>query len=346
MELARAAGDFLVAAAERLMPGTQPVPMRTMLDRACGGQLSMVRADGSRASGLTVTGIPFEASVTGGRGQLTPALRYVTEAGTLHADFGSRLTTQLQAIDELCGWPPNDSAAVSNTLRSFVAALFPNPAAVPTSHRFATWLGVAHHAGMPGRAAALKLYGSLTTAPETFSRLCTAFPEFAELTSVPKDNEFIRPHFAAIEMDAHGVLSHKVYLRVKFDIATPMKLVRLFGDPAWEVLSELVRCGVDPASLHRFRMSVCCASRGGAASFALHVGPRHGEDPVTLIRELAERHHGTTAALDALAEAAESVGASCRYSVVGLGASPHEGIDKLNLYCTPVWDEVAGPVLR
>ncbi|MFB7720128.1 hypothetical protein [Nocardia sp. NPDC056100] len=136
--------------ADELMPGTQPIPLRTMLNSACGGQLSMVRADGSRASGLTVTGIPFEVSMAGGRGKLTPALRCVAETGTTHADFGSRLAAQLAAIDELCGSGPNEDAAAASTLRSFVTALYPNPAAIPASHRWATWLGVVHHAADAG----------------------------------------------------------------------------------------------------------------------------------------------------------------------------------------------------
>ncbi|WP_067574959.1 hypothetical protein [Nocardia acidivorans] len=144
-----AASDFLIAAAEFLALGIGPEPIRAMLDRACDGKLNALAADGSRASGLTVTGIPFEASVSGGRGRLTAALRYVTESGTEHIDFDSRLTT-----------------------------------------------------------------------------------------------------------------------------ATPMKLVRLFGDPAWELQSELVRCGADAATLYQFPFLISCGRRGNTPTFALQLGAR------------------------------------------------------------------------
>lgn len=339
MELATAAGDFLVAAAERLRLDSSPAQIRAVLDRACGGQLSVHAADGSHASSLTATGIPFEASVTGGRGQVAPALRYVTEAGSRHADFGSRLAAQLAAIGELAGSIPNNGAAVADTLRSFVDALHPNPADVPARRRFATWLGVVHHAGAPDHVAGLKLYGTLRAVPDALPRLCAAWPEFAASITVPAHDEFIEPYFAAIEVDAHGVLGHKVYLRARYgDIATPMKLVRHFGDPAWEVLAELVRCGADAATLHQFPIVICCGRRGDASTFALHLGPHRGDDLAALVRELASRHHGSTAAIDALTLAAESTGATWRYSVVGLGCSPDDGIDKLNVYGTPRWD--------
>lgn len=339
MELATAAGDFLVAAAERLRLDSHPAQIRAMLDRACGGQLSGRAADGSRASGLTVTGIPFEASVTGGRGQLTPSLRYVTEAGSRYADFGSRLTAQLTAIEEVATPMPNGGDAVADTLRSFVAALYPDPASVPAQRHFATWLGVVHHGAAPDHAAGLKLYGSLKADPNALDRLCAVRPEFAGLLPDSVNEDFVELYGAAIDIDANGIVSPKIYLRAKYgDIATPMKLVRQFGDPAWTILSELVRCGADAAALHRFQLFVCCGRRDGTPTFALYVDPRRRGDITALVRELAAHHHGTTAAVDALVQAAEVTGATWRYSVVSLGYSPTHGIDKLNVYCVPAWD--------
>ncbi|MEU7632704.1 hypothetical protein AB0C34_22370 [Nocardia sp. NPDC049220] len=46
---------------------------------------------------------------------------------------------------------------------------------------------------------------------------------------------------------------------------------------------------------------------------------------------------GTTHAVDALAQAAESCEATWSYSAVGLGFSPDHGVDKLNVYGTPTW---------
>ncbi|WP_330179399.1 hypothetical protein OHB26_23370 [Nocardia sp. NBC_01503] len=339
MELATAAGDFLIASAERLALDTDPETIRATLHRACGGQLNPLAADGYPASRLTSTGVPFEASVTGGGGRSTPALRYVTEAGTIHADFGSRLTAQLAAIDEVAELMPNNAAPAAETLRAFVAALYPDPADLPACQRFATWLGVVHRAAAD-RPPGLKLYGSLRAAPDALPRLCAAWPEFTGLAPVTAHHEFIEPCFAAIEVDAHGALGHKVYLKARYgDIATPMKLVRHFGDPAWEVLSELVRCGADPADLHHFPIAICRGHRDGATTFALHLGRHRGRDLTPLVRELAARHHGSTAAVDALAGAAESTGATWRYSVVGLGCSSGAGIDKLNVYGTPSWDD-------
>ncbi|MFB8005991.1 hypothetical protein [Nocardia sp. NPDC056000] len=339
MEPAAAAGDFLVAAADMLGLERRPESIRAILDRVCGGQLSGRAADGFPTSTLSVTGIPFEASVTGGHGRVTPALRYVVETGTRHADFELRLGAQLAAIDALAGSMPNNAVAVTTTLRSFVTALYPNPAEVSARHGFATWLGVAHHLGGADGALGLKLYGSLLTAPGALPRLCAAFPEFAESISVPARDGFVEPYFAAIEIDKHGVRTHKIYLRARYgDIATPMKVVSHFGNPAWEVLSEVVRCGADAATLHQFPIVICCGRRGDVPIFALHLGPHRGGDLTALVHELAARHHGSTRAVDALTSAAASIGAGWRYSVVGLSCSAGDGIDKLNVYGTPIWN--------
>jgi hypothetical protein len=333
-----AAGEFLVELAERLAVACDPAPIHAMLERACGGQLDSRRSDGRRASTLTTSGIPFEASVSGGCGQLAPALRYVTETATQETEFASRVSAQLAAIPDLVAWLPNGDESVSDMLRSFVATLYPDPAEIPARHRFATWLGVVHHAAAPNRAARLKVYGNLKLVPGALHRLCELWPGFVGLVSVPDGEKLIKPVGAAIEVDALGNVNHKVYLRARpHDVGVPMKLVRYFGDAAWEVLSELVRCGVDAAELHEHDFMVCCARGTGAPEFGLYLAPRQDDELTRLVRELASRHHGTTHGVDALSRAADACGATWRYSLVGMGFSADRGIDKLNVYGIPAW---------
>ncbi|WP_327114347.1 hypothetical protein OHB12_34195 [Nocardia sp. NBC_01730] len=333
-----AAGEFLVDLAERLTLRCDPAPMHAMVGRACGGQLAARGPDGHRASMLTISGIPFEASVTGGRGKFTPAVRYITETATQETEFGSRIAAQLAALRDLVAWLPNGDKTVADMLQSFVATLYPDPAKVAARHRSATWIGVVHHAAAPHHAARLKVYGGLKIVPGALRRLCSEWPGFAGLASVPDHEKLITPVGAAIEVDARGDVNHKIYLKARYDdVAVPMKLAQYFGDPAWEVLSEFVRCGVDADELHQHDLFVCCARGAGAPGFGLSLGARQRDDLTRLVCELASRHHGTTHAVDALARAAESCGATWRYSAVGLGFSVDHGVDKLNVYGTPTW---------
>ncbi|WP_433710596.1 hypothetical protein ACQP2U_30295 [Nocardia sp. CA-084685] len=336
--MTEAAGKFLIDLAERLTLRNDAAPIRAMMERACGGQLDALRPDGRRASTLTSSGVPFEVSVTGRRGKLTPALRYVTETATQETAFSSRVAAQLAAIRDLVAWLPNGDEAVAETLRSFVATLYPDPTKVPAGHRFATWIGIVHHAAAPHHAATLKIYGDLTIAPGALDRLSSAWPGFAGLACVPDHEKLIKPAGVAIEVDLHGNVTHKIYLRARNnDVGVPMKLVRYFGDPAWEVLSELVRCGVDAAELHQNVFEISAARSTGETTFAFYWAAKRRDDLTGLVGELAARHHGTTHGVDAMARAAESFGATWRYTGVGLGFSPDYGIDKLNVYGTPTW---------
>ncbi|WP_327100854.1 hypothetical protein OIE68_19895 [Nocardia vinacea] len=333
-----AAGEFLVNLAERLTLRCDPAPIRAMMERACGGQLAALAPDGLKASTLTMSGVPFEVSVSGGRGELTPAIRYATETATQEMEFSARVTAQIAAIRDLVAWLPNGDETVADMLQSFVTTLYPDPAKVPARHRSATWIGVVHHTAAPHHAVRLKVYGGPTIVPGALDRLCSTWPEFAGLASVPDHEELIKPQGVAIEVDARGDVNHKIYLKtLPSNVAVPMKLVRYFGDPAWEVLSELVRCGVPAEELHRNNYFVCSARGAGSTGFGLTVMARRHQDLTELAYELASRHHGTTHAVDALARAAESTGATWRYSAVGLGFSPDHGIDKLNVYGTPTW---------
>lgn len=334
------AGEYLVDVAERLALGCDPASTRAMVERACGGQLDARAPDGGRASSLTLSGTPLEVSVSGGRGECTPAIRYTTENATQETRFGSRVTAQIAAIRDLVAWLPNGDETVADMLQSFVTTLYPDPAKVPALYRSATWIGIVQHTSAPHHAARLKVYGDPTIVPGALHRLCKIWPGFAELASVPDDGQFIKPAGVAIEVDAHGVVNHKIYLRARYnDVAVPMKLTRYFGDPAWEVLSELARGGVDAARFHRHDILVCCARSTDAPSFALYLGARRGTDLTGVVSELASRHHGSTHAVEALAQAAESCGASWRYAGVGLGFSADHGIDKLNVYVTPTWSD-------
>ena len=53
---------------------------------------------------------------------------------------------------------------------------------------------------------------------------------------------------------------------------------------------------------------------------------------LALVRTLAARHHGTTAAIDALADAATAAGGTWTPTVVGIGLAPGGGLGKLNVY--------------
>ncbi len=332
-------GEFLVDLAERLRIGCDPASIRAMVKRVRGGQLDARRADVHRASVLTSSCVPLEASVSGGRGQFTPVIRYVTATAVPETEFGSRVAAQLAAIRDLVAWLPYGDQAVADLLLSFVTTLYPDTMKTPMwRHRSPLWIGVVHHAAAPHDVARLKVYGGPSTGPGGLYQLCRALPGFAGLASVPDHEKLITPVGAAIEVDAHGEVNHKIYLKARYnDVGVPMKMIRHFGDPAWQVLSELVRCGVDAAELHRHSFFVCCARGRGAPDFSLHLVARRRDDFTGLAYELASRHHGTPHGVEALALAAGSAGATLRYSAVGLGFSADYGIDKLNVYGIPTW---------
>ncbi|WP_280268586.1 hypothetical protein [Nocardia wallacei] len=336
-----AAGDYLTDVVERLGPACDPALVRAGLERACGGQLVAHGPKGGRASGLTLSGIPFEVSAVGGQGRYAPVVRYLTEAATQATEFAARVDAQLAVIRDLVTSLPNGDETVAELFRSFIATLYPDPAKIPARVRFATWIGVVHDAAVPHHIARLKVYGSPTIVPGAWDRLAAGWPGFAGLTSVSEHDELFKYAVVAVEVDARGEVNHKVYLTSRDrDPAVPMKLVRHFGDPAWEALSELVRCGADPARLHDYDYFVCRSrSSDGAPSFALSVATRRIDDVTRIVDELAERHHGTTEAVDALAQAARSHGAQWRWSALGLGVSAEHGIDKLNVYGTPTWSD-------
>ncbi|MFG3520022.1 hypothetical protein ACGF5S_07145 [Nocardia nova] len=336
----RHAGDFLIDVGKRLNLGCDSSVVRRVLERACGGELPTLGPDGRRASGLTRPGIPFEVSVTGGRGRYEPAFRYVTESGTNSARFSSRLADQRAAIRELLAGFPGGVEAEGDMFDWFITSLYPESANIPASRSFGTWTGVAHHAAVPRSPARLKVYGGLFDGSRALERLRHGRPEFDGLSVIPEGERLIRASLAAVEIDVDGAVKHKVYLRAKRgDVAVPLKLIRYFGDPAWEALSELVRCGLDPARFYEHDVLICRARDAGTTTtFALNMLAHRHDDLGDLVRELAVRHHGSTEAVDALTDAANSCGASLYFSAICLGFSAEHGIDKLNVYATPTWD--------
>ncbi len=335
----RSAGDFLVEVAQVVAPDCDPEVIRTVMRIACGGRLTVHAPDGRRTSGLTLSGLPFEVSLTGGRGEYTPAVRYGTELVTHDRDIAARLTALSASIGDLAAWLPVADDSVVETVEAFLTAIYPNRLRRSVHEPPWAWLGMAHHTDLSQHVAALKVYGSPNAFPGALERLCRIWSGFEALAAVSKDESFFAPCFVAVEVDAQGEVTQKVYQRARArSAAVPMKLVRHFGDPAWEVLSELVRCGANPAELNERDFIVCSARRGERTTFTLSIASNRGEDLTDLVYELAARHHGTTDTVDAMARAAKASHAAFTFSVVGLGFSAECGIDKLNVYGTPTWN--------
>ncbi|NKY48095.1 hypothetical protein [Nocardia cerradoensis] len=338
--VAQSAGDFLVDVAERIGTGCTPESVRSVLLRACGGRLDTRTPGGRRSSGITVSGLPFEASVTGGRGRSARLLRYITETTTWEPEFAVRLEAYLAAIAELAFRLPDGNDEMIGLLHSFVTTVYPDPAAIEAGRRPAMWLGIVHHPAEPDRLAGLKVYCSPAGRVDAVEAVSRRWSGFEGLCPIPVNDDLFRNAGLAIEVDACAHLTYKLYVRARFrDVAVPMKLVRYFGDSAWETLSEFTRCGVDAAHLHDFSYFVCCTRHGDEdPSYTVSLATRRSDDINTLVRELAVRHHGGTRAIDAMDHAARACGATWRCSALALGFSPEHGIDKLNVYGTPTWE--------
>lgn len=342
---ARSAGDFLVDVAERIGTGCTPESLRSVLLHACGGRLDTRTPSGRRSSGITVAGMPFEASVTGGRGHSARLLRYITETSTWEPEFAVRLEAYLAAIAGLVSWLPDGNDEVVDLLHAFVTTVYPDPAAIERGRRPAMWLGIVHHPAEPDRLAGLKVYCSPAARADALEAVSRRWPGFEGLCPIPENDDLFRNAGLAVEVDAYARLTYKLYVRARSrDVAVPMKLVRYFGDSAWEALSEFTRCGVDAAHLHDFGYFVCCSRRADEdPSYTVSLATRRSDDINALVRELAVRHHGSTRAIDALDHAARSNSAIWRCSALALGFSPDDGIDKLNVYGTPMWETPRKP---
>jgi len=194
-----------------------------------------------------------------------------------------------------------------------------------------------HRADHPGELAGLKVYGNVGIDPAALARLGDRWPPLAALAGRVDGMPFLVPHFATVEVDAAGRLGHKLYLRTvgRANAASISVVARRFDACAADLLDELAEHGAAPV-WHRM-VFLCCESRAeGDARLSVHLPARALDlDPVAmlaLVRALAARHHGSTAAVDALTGAAALAGGAWTATVVGAGLTPGGGVGKLNVY--------------
>ena len=330
-------GAFLDELVPRLVPGCDAATVRSTFALAGAGYTVPRTSDGRRVSAITPSGVPFEASVTGGEGRAESALRYVTEAASGTPFFGPRLATQRRALDALVARLPAGARAAGAELGCFVDTLFPDPPAVPARTRFATTFGLVHRAEVPGSPAGLKVYGNLGLDRAALARLGGRWPPLEALAARVEGMPFLVPHFATAEADATGRLGHKLYFRTagRANAASVSVVARRFDACAADLLDELAGCGAAPVWPRTIYL--CCESRpDGDARLSVHLPARAlALDPgamLALVRTLAARHHGTTAAIDALTDAATAAGGTWTPTVVGIGLAPGGGLGKLNVY--------------
>ncbi|MGH9209958.1 MAG: hypothetical protein ACRD2C_04680 [Acidimicrobiales bacterium] len=334
--------EFLDALASRLVPACDPAVVRTVFATASSGYAGFRVRDGRRASVITPSGVPFEASVTGGNGRPAAALRYVTEVASGVPFFRPRLTAQRAALDQLTGWLPGDgtSKIAEAELPCFVDTLFPDPAAVPARNRFATWFGIVHRDDVPARLAGLKVYGIMIDGHAALDRLAARWRGFSELSRLVAEAPSLRPYMADLEVHATGDIRCKVYLLSMAGRGPLDALAGGVGAEAAAVDAELGRLGVTVTSWSR--VLVCCEpDSGSGARLSVHVPAKSlalgSSDIAALTRALAASHHGDTTEVDALDHAAaQAAGPPWAYTFVGLGLEPGGGVGKLNLYLAPV----------
>jgi hypothetical protein len=331
--------SFVDELARRLVPTCDPAVVGAVLATATSGYAGPRLRNGRRASVLTPSGVPFEASVTGGGGSAVAALRYVTEAGTALPFFAPRLAAQRAVLDELAGWLPSCGQAARAELQSFVDTVFPDPAAAPARARFATFFGVVHQPDAPDRLAWLKLYGNLAGNTGALDRLARRWHEFARLRAAVADGAPLVHRFASLELAESDARRYKLYVRPREGSAATLDAL-------------MRRCGIDvadlPAALAGWRREVDLGARAYICYEA-----REGLDPATsvylpvrelgldagglgtLIGDLARSRQGSTLAVDALNAAAAASSGDWQPTVVGLGAPLGGRVGKLNLYVAP-----------
>jgi hypothetical protein len=347
---------FLDELAARLVPGCDPAVVRAVFERASAGYAGPRGRDGLRVTAITPSGVPFEASVTGGAGRSSAALRYVTEAATGMPFFGPRLAAQREALDDLVGWLPAAAQPAAAELGSAVDVLFPDPGAVPARRRFATTFGIVHRDDVPDGIAGLKLYLNLrtgepeaaaATAADALARLSGRCPALGRMHGLLGDLPFLEPHFTTVEVDASGRIGRKLYLRTRRADAAGMAVVaRRFGAELAPVADALLAAG-GADEVWRRRFFVCAASsplgpagaRAGSdgCELSVHLSAKALQlDPdgmARLARVLVDRH-GEPAGLHTLDSAVDRAGGGDRWTttVVGLGLAPEGGIGKVNVY--------------
>jgi hypothetical protein len=335
--------------ARQLVPGCDRDVVQRVFATASAGQAGARLRDGRRASTLTPSGVPFEASVPSGPARPGTALRYVTEPGSGMPFFGPRLTAQRRALNELAGWLPAPGRAGVDDLRTLADVLFPELAVVPARTRFATFLGVVHGPEAPVGVAGLKVYGSLqATEPAAgLDRLAARWPPFAELRGRVGDPSCLAPQFAAIEVDAGGRLRHKLYVRTR--AGSPSDLAALAGrcDVDIAPLADALRQVGVTDDLWRQPLIACCAHRGDAAAgpsteLSVYVSRRAlarcpGATTLDAVAADLVARYGDPMALDALSDATAVAGGwdAWSYTVVGVGLARDGAPRKVNVYAAP-----------
>jgi hypothetical protein len=339
---------FLDELARRLVPACDPEVVRSVFETASAGYSGPRTRDGRRVSVLTPSGVPFEASVTGGEGRPVTALRYLTEPGTTLSFFAPRLSAQRAALAELVQWMPEGGRSAGAELQSFIDAVFPDPGAVPARTRFATFFGLVHQPQAPSHLSWLKLYANLAWDRTVTKRLSERWQQFAALVGFVDGLALLAPQTAALEVSGSGERRYKLYFRpgvaadrgaVDVGAASVRSLARRFGADTTELRAELTRWNVE---INRWpKVHICCEVRDGVdPALSIYLPMKAlGLDPdgmATLARNVAQCHHGTTEAVDALSVAAAATpGAGWHHSVVGVGLRPGGRIGKFNVYFAP-----------
>jgi hypothetical protein len=312
---------------------------------ACGGPRGR---DGRRASALTPSGVPFEASVTGGAGRSAAVLRYATEPGAGLPFFGPRLAAQRRAVADLAARLAPGARAGGEEVRALYDVLFPEPGAVPARTRFASFVGVVHTPGHPGHLAGLKVYGNLRAAdpPDAVAGLRRRWPGFGLLDDLTCDlAESAGPlsaQFVALEAEREGLRS-KLYLRTR----TPgpqgfAALAQRVGADLGPLDDALADAGLAPGRWDR-PVFACLATRadgGGAVALSVHVAARSADLGPAAMAGVAGRlagRHGDGEGVAALirAMAAAGPGGGFEVTVVGVGLAPGGGVGKVNVYAAP-----------
>lgn len=339
---------FLDELAARLVPACDPAVVQAVFARASAGYTGPRGRDGLRVTAITPSGVPFEASVTGGAGRSSAALRYVTETATGMPFFGPRLAAQRAALDDLVAWLPPVAQPAAAELQETVDVLFPDPAAVPARRRFATTFGIVHRDDVPAGIAGLKLYGNLRAGDGALARAAAHQPAIATLHRMVDDLGFLTPHFLTVEVDAAGRLRHKLYLRTAR--ATPAGLVllaRRFGTDATEVFGMLERAGVPEAAWTRpfFACVETGADGDGGPGLSFHLSAKalrlDTDGMAGLARHLMGEHAGdgfggaAAGALEALDAASDRAGGAWTTTVVAAGLARRGAAGKVNVYVAP-----------
>lgn len=327
---------FVAGLAARLLPAGAAAGVTAALD--------VLRDDAppirTRKSPLTGHGVPFEASVSGPDG--SPSLRYVVEAGAELLFFGPRLAYQRDVATQLARRLPDPVAAVAGReVGAFFAAYAPDSGAVRARSEATTFVGLAHDQVRTEHLGRLKLYGHLAVDPAAYGRMAEAWPGVAAATAELNDLDYLAPSMAAVDVDADGRITRKVYLRTvrALDPADAAGLVQAAGGDEHGVLREVAALGLE--RLWAKRVFVCRAvDPAGRVSTAVHASSlsagrgRARVEPV--VRALARRFHGHEELVDALAAAGDGCGVAWSFTVIGLGlGGGTSGAPKLNLYAAP-----------